>query len=76
MNRLSNINWLHALKLSKPTVYDCEYCGGIIYHYIPIGGHFCFRCPIDSLNFEKMVEYHTENGFKKIEFIQLDATKN
>lgn len=71
MNKLSYINWLNALKLSKPTRYYCKNCNSIIYNYMPINGHFCFNCRISSLNFKEMVEYHTENGFEKIKPILL-----
>jgi uncharacterized OB-fold protein len=60
------LDWIKTIKLSNVTGYRCNNCGNIIYKYVPISGMFCFSCPIKSLDLKKTVNFHTENGFKKV----------
>ena len=60
-----------ALKLSVKTGWKCKRCGNNIYKYMPIGGMFCYRCPIESLNFKMQVNYDTEH-FDLKEYLELD----
>ncbi len=53
--------WRFVLKAGAKTGYQCG-CGRFIWNYKPIGGMFCYRCPITSLDFKSMVNYHMENN--------------
>lgn len=59
MLKLQFNTWLKAIKLSTPTVYNCQVCGGIIYNFQrkTYNGMFCYRHSIIGIgnNFESLI---------------------